>query len=383
MTAVTRKVLVVPFDFPSAAIHNFCCAMAVTGPVSYYIVFLLPWITIRGYMLDRNWVTALFVFVVVPLMDLVVPVDSVNPTEEEEQKLAQKFSYRIATFLWVPVNIALIIWGAWTVGNTTFSSWTSLISFVIAIGLNGGLGINCAHELLHKNEGIEKLLAQINLVFVSYGHFYIEHVYGHHKRVATPVDPASAQLGESFYSFWPRTVVGSFVSAWRDESKRLQRGSLPFTSHRVLHYIVESAAICVALCLLFSWKAAPYFVGQSFVAFTLLELVNYIEHYGLSRKEIAPGKYEQVNITHSWNAAHRITNYFLFKLQRHSDHHANSTRRYQVLRSFDESPQLPTGYAGMILLALFPPLFRKLMDSRAIHYMQTKPIELNPASRPK
>ncbi|MDZ7344081.1 MAG: alkane 1-monooxygenase, partial [candidate division KSB1 bacterium] len=163
-----------------------------------------------------------------------------------------------------------------------------------------------------------------------------------------------------------RTVFGSFRSAWQIETKRLQRAGYGKWSWRnqMLWFIALPVFFAGALALAFGWKAISYFFAQSLVAFSLLEVVNYLEHYGLERREVAPGRYERVNLWHAWNADHRLTNYFLFKLQRHADHHVHPVRRYQILRSFAESPQLPTGYAGTILLALVPPLWRKVMDPR-------------------
>jgi alkane 1-monooxygenase len=183
------------------------------------------------------------------------------------------------------------------------------------------------------------------LVMSMYPHFYVEHIKGHHKRVATEEDPASARMNESFYTFWGRSVVGGLLSALRIDWKT------------TASLWACSLMLCGAAYGLLGLEALKFLVLQGVVAFTLLELVNYIEHYGLSRNSS-----EQVTPFHSWNAGHRVTNYFLFKLQRHSDHHAYSWRRYQILRSWKHSPQLPTGYAGMVLCALVPPLFFAVMN---------------------
>jgi alkane 1-monooxygenase len=204
-----------------------------------------------------------------------------------------------------------------------------------------------------------------------YGHFYIEHNRGHHVRVATPEDPASSRVGESFYQFWPRTVIGSLRSAWRIERRRYaRRKQHPFRlGNDVLNAWLMSAVLWGALVAWLGAGILPYLVIQAVVGFSLLEVVNYMEHYGMLRQKVGVGdrqRYERVDPTHSWNSNNIATNVLLYHLQRHSDHHANPTRRYQSLRDFEESPVLPTGYAGMIVLAIVPAVWRRVMDPRVL-----------------
>ena len=224
-----------------------------------------------------------------------------------------------------------------------------------------------AHELVHRvNSRLEPLLGRALLMTVCYMHWGIEHVVGHHRMVSTPEDPTSSRRGESFYAFWPRTVFGTMRSAVDIYAKKLKRqGRSPMDPRNPLFQDIALPLLLGAgLGLAFGPLAVGFFFCQAVVAFSLLELVNYVEHYGLARKELSPGKYERVSPLHSWNASHWLTNRLLFMLQRHSDHHANPALRYQQLRHFDESPQLPAGYATMILLALVPPLWRRVMDPR-------------------
>jgi alkane 1-monooxygenase len=244
----------------------------------------------------------------------------------------------------------------------------------VSIGCIGGIGINTAHELGHKKEANERWLSKVALAQVFYGHFYIEHNRGHHVRVATPEDPASARLGESFYEFWPRTVVGSLRSAWRLEKRRLaRRRQSPWRlDNDVLNAWLMSIALWAAVLLAFGAGVAPYLVIQAVVGFSLLEVVNYMEHYGMLRQKVGVGerqRYERVLPSHSWNSNNIATNVLLYHLQRHSDHHANPTRRYQTLRDFEESPVLPTGYAGMIVLAIVPAVWRRVMDQRVVDHV--------------
>jgi alkane 1-monooxygenase len=235
----------------------------------------------------------------------------------------------------------------------------------------GGVGINTAHELGHKSEAVERWLSKIALAPTLYGHFYVEHNRGHHVRVATPEDPASSRFGESFYRFWPRTVAGSFRSAWDIEQTRLarmDRGPWSWQSDIVQAFAL-TALVYGALLAAFGPVMIPFLVIQAVVGFSELEVVNYLEHYGLLRQKTPDGRYERATPEHSWNSNQLVTNVFLYQLQRHSDHHAHPTRRYQALRHFDESPQLPSGYASMIVLALVPPLWRRVMDWRVrAHY---------------
>jgi len=313
---------------------------------------------------------------IIALIELIAGMDGYNPTKDECKYLENLFSFRLVTWLWVPVQIILP-----TVGSIYFGlywsemNWAEFIGSVFIIGSNtGGVGITVAHELIHKQNWFEQILGRITLHFVTYTHFYIEHLQGHHKRVATEDDPATAKFGDDVYTFIVKSVYGSYKSAWNIESKRLSKANLPLLSIRhnqMIQYAVATIVTLILFYLIAGFGAIVFFVCQSVWGFALLEVTNYIEHYGLQRKEIG-GKgskiYEKVTPFHSWNADHRITNYFIFKLQRHADHHTWPTRRYQTLRSWDFSPQLPTGYVGMLLVAMVPPLFHAIMDPRVIKY---------------
>jgi alkane 1-monooxygenase len=245
------------------------------------------------------------------------------------------------------------------------------LGIAATLGMLNGIAINTAHELGHKKEHLERWFARIALAPCGYGHFFIEHNRGHHVRVATPDDPASSRLGETFWGFWPRTVVGSVRNGWRLEQTRLRRmGKRSWTLRNdLLNAWAMTVVLWAVLIALFGPGIVPYLLLQALLAFSLLEAVNYLEHYGLRRQSLPNGRYERVTPRHSWNSNHLTTNLFLYHLQRHSDHHANPTRRYQSLRHFDESPQLPAGYAAMILLAYFPPLWSRVMDKRVLaHY---------------
>ena len=239
------------------------------------------------------------------------------------------------------------------------------------MGVVGGIAINTAHELGHKRAELERWLSRVALAQTGYGHFFIEHNRGHHVRVATPEDPASSRLGESFWAFLPRTVAGSLRSAWGIECARLDRlGKSHWTLRNdILSAWAMTVGLFAVLAIAFGPVVLPYLLIQAVLGFSLLEVVNYLEHYGLLRQKKEDGRYERCLPEHSWNSNNVASNVLLYHLQRHSDHHANPTRRYQALRHVDEAPQLPTGYAGMIVLAWFPPLWRRVMDPRLVeHY---------------
>jgi alkane 1-monooxygenase len=310
------------------------------------------------------------VFAIFPLLDLLIGMDAANPPDSVIKWLEQDRYYRWCTYLFIPIQYAGLVFACWLWSSGTLSTVDD-IGLMLTVAMVSGIAINTAHELGHKRDSLERWLSRVALAQSGYGHFFIEHNRGHHVRVATPEDPASARLGESFYSFLPRTVIGSLRSAWRLERTRLERmGRSPWTVRNdILSAWAMTALLFAALTVAFGPVVLPYLLGQAVLGFSLLEVVNYLEHYGLLRQRREDGRYERTRPEHSWNSNNVASNVLLYHLQRHSDHHANPVRRYQALRHVDEAPQLPTGYAGMIVLAAVPPLWRRVMDPRLLaHY---------------
>ena len=322
------------------------------------------------------WIGPIVILGIVPALDLLVGLDRSNPPEDMIEALERDRYYRWITYAFLPIQYLGFVGAFWLIANGDpfgHGDLTTLdrIGLALTIGCVGGIGINTAHELGHKKESHERWLSKIALAQSFYGHFYIEHNRGHHVRVATPEDPASSRLGESFYQFWPRTVFGSLKSAWRLEKRRYaRRKQHPFRiGNDVLNAWLMSAVLWGAMIAWLGVGITPYLLIQAVVGFSLLEVVNYMEHYGMLRGRVGIGerqRYERVDPTHSWNSNNVATNVLLYHLQRHSDHHANPTRRYQTLRDFEESPVLPTGYSGMIVLAIVPPIWRRVMDPRVL-----------------
>ena len=325
------------------------------------------------------WIGPILVYVVLPLLDRRFGPDGENPPDDVMERLENDKYYRYCTFGFIPFQYLTVVLGAYLFTASDLSwlgvdgslSWPAKIGLALSVGMMGGVGINTAHELGHKKDTLERWLSKITLAQTCYGHFFIEHNRGHHVRVATPEDPASARFGETFWEFLPRSVWGSLTSSWKLEAQRMRRlDKSPWhPSNDVLNAWAMSVVLYGALIAFFGLALIPYVVISAVFGFALLETVNYLEHYGLLRQKNANGRYERCAPQHSWNSDHLVTNLFLYHLQRHSDHHANPTRRYQTLRSMDGAPNLPSGYASMIGLTYFPPLWRKVMDHRVLaHY---------------
>jgi alkane 1-monooxygenase len=316
------------------------------------------------------WFGPVLVFGIIPALDLLIGKDAANPPDSAIKWLEEDRYYRWCTYLFLPLQFASLIFSCalWSSGDLSFAESLGL---AISVAMVGGIAINTAHELGHKRKSYERWLSKIALAQTGYGHFFIEHNRGHHVRVATPEDPASSRLGESFWEFLPRTVAGSLRSSIELERVRLDRLEKPFwtISNDVLNAWAMTVALFAGLTIAFGWAVLPWLVVQAVVGFSLLEVVNYLEHYGLLRLREESGRYERCAPEHSWNSNNIASNVFLYHLQRHSDHHANPVRRYQALRHYDEVPELPSGYATMIVCAYVPPLWRRVMDRRVLaHY---------------
>jgi alkane 1-monooxygenase len=302
-----------------------------------------------------------------PLLDYWIGEDENNPPEAVVAQLEQDRYYRWLTWATVPLHfVALIACAAW-VGTHDLSWWAVMLMAYVA-GTDSGLGINTGHELGHKHNPVEQWLARWVLAVPAYGHFTVEHGRGHHRWVSTPHDHASARMGESIYRFALRELPGGVRRAWALESERLRKeGRAAWSLHNTM---LQSYAVTLVLqagiVALWGWVMVPFLLMHNVVAWWQLTSANYVEHYGLLREQLPGGAYEAPRPHHSWNANHLVTNLALFHLQRHSDHHAYPSRRYQSLRHFPDLPQLPSGYFGMFPLAYVPPLWFRVMDPRLL-----------------
>lgn len=332
---------------------------------------LMPVFAIGLYFLTQSaWVLGIPLFtsyIIIPILDWLLGADTNNPPEEIVPQLEEDRYYRWLTWMTVPLHFFTLIAVAWFVATQGLGFWMILLMAITA-GAFSGLGINTAHELGHKKSKTERMLAKVALAIPAYGHFCVEHNHGHHRHVATPEDPASARMGESIYKFAFREIPGAFRRGWQVESERLKRRGKPVWSwhNDILQSYFISFVLQAGLIIYFGWVMLPFLAIHNVWAWYQLTSANYIEHYGLLRDKDANGRYERCKPHHSWNANYIFSNIVLFQLERHSDHHANSSRRYQSLRNFEGIPELPNGYFGCYLIAYLPWLWFKIMNKRLL-----------------
>ena len=323
-----------------------------------------------------------------PLLDALIGEDPNNPPEAVVPQLEADRYYRWLTWATVPLHFVALIGCAWWAGTASMPWWALLI-LAYSAGAGSGLGLNTGHELGHKHNPLEQWLARLALAVPAYGHFTVEHGRGHHRWVATPDDHASARMGESIYRFALRELPGGIRRAWALESERLTAsGRSPWSlQNTMLQSYAITALVQGSLIAAFGWIMLPFLAIHNLVAWWQLTSANYVEHYGLLRgRDASTGTgFESPKPHHSWNTNHLVTNLATFHLQRHSDHHAHPSRRYQCLRDFPDLPRLPSGYFGMFTLAYVPALWFKVMDKRLLALPQIRgdlsKVNLDPARR--
>ncbi len=324
------------------------------------------------------WLPLVMLHVFVPLMDTWMGEERSNPPESAVPQLEADAYYRYITYALVPVLWGAFVFAAWFVASHDLPGYAWL-AMVLNTGAVAGFGINLGHELGHKHHRLERWLACITLAPTGYSHFTIEHNRGHHAEVATPQDCASSRMGESIWGFVWREMPGGAVRAWRLESQRLK--DLGHAVWGPYNLILLGLAITFTLWLLLvlwlGWQVLVFLLAASAWSNFQLTSANYVEHYGLLRLLQEDGRYERCQPCHSWNSNHVVSNWMLFHLQRHADHHAHAARRYQALRHFDDAPQLPSGYPGMFLLAYVPPLWFAVMNPRLLEAVGRDPARIN------
>jgi alkane 1-monooxygenase len=321
-----------------------------------------------------------YMYVFIPLLDLVVGEDGHNPPEEVVEAMANDPFYRILLHATVPVFYASFFVAAWFVGTQALP-WWAIFFFAWGVGSVHGDVLTIGHELGHKTNAVDRFSAKVINALIGYGHFCIEHNRGHHVWVSTPDDPASARMGESLYQFAGRELPGTFRRGIEHERLRLSKKGKSFwsTENEVLQGYAITLAIAVACVALFGWQMVPFLVVHHFVGWFGLTQANYVEHYGLLRRKLPNGRFEPVQPRHSWNTNHIVSNLLLFHLQRHSDHHANALRPYQALRNFPDLPRLPSGYPGCYALASVPFLWFKVMDPKVMAWAGGDIMKVNVA----
>lgn len=315
----------------------------------------------------------IYAWVLLPILDAFAGLNEKN--EDPNTQDEHLFWYRLITIIWLPVQF-VTVYGAlyYAVTNSSYSTAESIGLMAVAGVLTGSIGIVFAHELMHQRPKVERHMADGLMAMAMYGHFRSEHLLVHHRYVATPKDPVTARYNEGFHRFFPRVLIGCLKSALGAEAKMLARKKLPAThrSNPFWKYAGLQGVCLILAAIIGGWVGVGLFLVQSITAIWQLELVNYVEHYGLTRKHLGDGKYEHCQPHHSWNSGHTITNYFLINLQRHSDHHYKPDRRFPLLQTYspDEAPQLPRGYPLMTTMALFPPLWKRVMNPKVRAWRQ-------------
>ncbi len=339
---------------------------------SPFLAFIYSYIAFSS----RGWLTFLPViwsYLIIPAVEFFIKPDDTNLDAAEEEMVKKDRVYDYLLYM-VPVFLyASLIIFLFSLKQPGLH-FIDYVGRIISMGLLCGIfGINVAHELGHRVNKFEQMLAKSLLLTSQYMHFFIEHNRGHHKRVATPDDPSSARMNESVFSFYYRTIVHSYIDAWKIAITDVRKKGVKIISwqNEMIRYTVIQITFIALIFFAFGGLTTLCYVVAASLGIGLLETVNYIEHYGLQRKEIEPGKYERAMPNHSWNSSHVIGRLMLFELSRHSDHHYIASRKYQVLRHHDSSPQMPTGYPGMMILAHIPPLFFRIMNKQIKKYIVT------------
>ena len=332
----------------------------------YLTAYLIPLASFAGLYFG-GWASpgALYLgFLIVPLVELFVPA---APRKEEEAVLQQKTKipfFDNLLYLNVPLLYFNVGYFVWLLGLGEMSTAEIIFSAINVGILLGVCGINVAHELGHRERRFDRWMARLLLLPVLYSHFTLEHNYGHHLKVATPEDPATARKNEPVYAFYFRSIVQGYLSAWKIANVMRISAGRPAWMNEVLLSHIAQAILLLFVANLAGWASLIPYIGAALIGIISLESVNYIEHYGLQRKRMASGRFEPMSQVHSWNSDHELGRIMLFELVRHADHHYQSTRKYQALRHLEDSPQLPFGYPMSILLALIPPVWFHIMNPR-------------------
>lgn len=335
--------------------------------LQYLLVFTIP-VTVYISFTSNNWLVflpLLYVFGIVPIAEFFFKPNNSNFDKAQEEIEKNNKLYTYILYLTLPIQLIFLIWFFFVMQQEQTTAM--YIGRVLAMGIMCGvLGINVGHELGHRNNRWDELLGEILLLSSLNTHFLPYHNAGHHFNVATPNDAATARKNESLYLFWIRSHFQSYWQAWQLEHKRLQLTNRNWFHYqnRMLIYTLCNAILLGIIFFYFGLKVMLLFIAAAVVGILLLETVNYIEHYGLLRQQNNHGRYERVKRTHSWNSNHIIGKLVLFNLSRHSDHHYNGSKHYQLLKSLPESPQMPTGYPGMMILSLIPPLWFSVMNKK-------------------
>ncbi len=341
------------------------------NPLLFLRYLLLPALVVTGSLLGEWWnfLVPAICFILHPLYNLIAPEKKLSHDHEPENYSSR--AYRLVALLFVPVLIGVTAWALYRATSQNLSP-VAFIGIIISTGImNGVLGFTLAHEFIHRFSKTEKIAGHLLLLQQTYLHYSIEHLGGHHVYACTFKDPHTARFNESFYRFFPRAVLHTFTNAWEIECKRLMKKKfsvMGFRNRMLLFAICEF--IFLSLLTIFTgWTGIVFIMSQALVAIGLLHVTNYLQHYGLFRNETDPGHFEKVNEHHAWSAPRAKDGLSLFHLENHADHHMHPNRSYEELSRHEDSPEQPAGYSGMIILALVPPAWFRVMNKRVAAFV--------------
>ncbi len=336
--------------------------------LKYFLIFTIPFLTYLSFTGTGiiTYSPIIEAFIIIPFLEFFLKPNDKNFSKAEEEMIKDDKMYDYILYLSIPI-VYMLLWVFLNSMQDQTLTFYDRLGRILSMGLIcGSFGINIGHELGHRNNIFEQSLSKILLLSSLYMHFFIEHNRGHHKNVSTKDDPSSARYGEMIFIFWLRSIITGYISAWKLELKRLKRFNknvLSINNEMLLFQLIQISFLLLIIYF-FGFQITCYYIITALLGILVLETVNYIEHYGLERKININGKYERIMPYHSWNSNHPIGRIMLFELSRHSDHHFNSLRKYQILKNHENSPEMPTGYPGMMILSLFPPLWFYVMHKK-------------------
>ncbi|MFC7774864.1 alkane 1-monooxygenase [Flavobacterium sp. GCM10027622] len=336
--------------------------------MKYLLAYTIPLAAFLGIYYQGIWAYSAwaYAFLLLPILEILMPLNEKNYSESEIQsKLSNRF-YDILLYLNVPIVYGML-WFTLNKVTTTELTVIEFIGTILSLGIVlGSNGINVGHELGHREQRYERILGKLLLIPSHYTHFFIEHNHGHHLHVSTPEDPSTAKLNQNLYAFWIQTVTGTYTKAWKIQKKLNEVNQINFLNIKndMFWFTLIQIGYLVTIISIFGTKGFLVALFSGIVGLLLLETINYIEHYGLMRKQTPSGRYERVTEKHSWNSNHILGRIILYELTRHSDHHYKSQKKYQILEYHDVSPQMPYGYPTSMVLSFFPPIWFNIMNKR-------------------
>jgi alkane 1-monooxygenase len=336
--------------------------------MKYLLAYSVPFFGLLGIYFHGIWsyTVVIYVFVMIPILELILPVDSSNYSETEVERRLKNKLYNGLLYLNIPI-VYVSLYFTFTLVKSKELTYFELTGIILSLGIIlGSNGINVAHELGHRKKLYERIFGKLLLIPSHYTHFFIEHNHGHHLHVSTPEDPSTAKYNQNLYSFWVQSVTGTYVKAWQIQNNlnRIENRSLFSPKNDMFWFTVIQLCYLTAIFFVFGLKVLLVAIFSGIIGFLLLETINYIEHYGLQRKLLPSGRFERVTEKHSWNSNHILGRIILYELTRHSDHHFKSSKEYQILEHHEESPQLPYGYPASMVLSFIPPLWFALMNNK-------------------